>query len=322
MSELYVIAGTAPKVQPVFIFSDFFNFVVSVGLCAFSATEEKNIIPTIIVNDRSIKLRLELGLGFSQRIYKYFRNPFDNKNYFNLEIKMPFMHKSIVYSVLIYFFFGLLYILSTFFSCYPLQLLLKSFIIPSLMVFFLTSREKSHHKEDKIIVAGLIFSWIGDVFLQFKNSGDLFFLIGLISFLLTHIMYSLVFFGTEGEFTFIKSKLLLMLMIIIYGALTLYTIMPGLGSLQIPVTVYAIIITGMVIGALSRFGKVNEASYLFVFLGALLFLISDSLIAFNKFKQSFPSAGMLIMITYLTGQFMIIKGCINQYKTENHFQIG
>jgi uncharacterized membrane protein YhhN len=308
------MAGTAPKVQPVFIFSDFFNFVVSVGLCAVSETAEKKIIPTIIVNDRFIKVRLELGLGFSQRIYKYFRNPFDYKNYFNLESKLQFMRKSIVFSGLIYFFLGFLFILSVYFNYSFLQMLLKALIIPSLIIFFLISRGKVHYKEDKWIITALIFSWIGDVLLQIKNGGYLYFLLGLISFLLTHILYAIVFFETTGEFIFLKTKRLLLLVIIIYGALIIYTIMPGLGKLQIPVTIYGIIITGMVVAALSRYGKVNETSYMLVFLGAVLFLISDSLIAMNKFKQSFPEASVLIMCTYLAGQFMIIEGTIKQYQ--------
>jgi uncharacterized membrane protein YhhN len=84
--------------------------------------------------------------------------------------------------------------------------------------------------------------------------------------------------------------------------------------MQIPVTIYGIVITGMVISAVSRFGKVNDSSYLLVFLGALLFLISDSLIAFNRFKQPFPAAGLSIMITYIFGQFLIIAGMLKQYR--------
>jgi len=48
-------------------------------------------------------------------------------------------------------------------------MLLKSLIIPSLIMFFLAGRGKTHNKEDKLIIAALIFSWIGDVFLQNKN---------------------------------------------------------------------------------------------------------------------------------------------------------
>jgi uncharacterized membrane protein YhhN len=228
------------------------------------------------------------------------------------------MRKSIVFSVFIYFFLGFLFILSTYFNYSLLQLLLKASIIPSLIVFFLINRGRIYYKEDKYIIAALIFSWIGDVLLQIQNGGDTLFLLGLISFLLTHIFYTIVFFGTKGEFIFLKTKRLLMLVIILYGALTIYTIMPGLGNLQIPVTIYGIIITGMVIAALSRFGKVNDVSYLLVFLGAVLFLISDSFIAINRFKQAFPIAGLLVMLTYISGQFMIISGTIKQYQVKKN----
>jgi uncharacterized membrane protein YhhN len=224
------------------------------------------------------------------------------------------MLKSYLVSAFLYFFLGIFFILSTYFTGSLLQMFLKSLIIPSLILFFFLKRGKQHCNEDKFIIAALIFSWIGDVLLQIKNGGDLLFMLGLIAFLLTHVFYTIVFFGTEGEFIFLKTKRLLILVIILYGSLAIYTILPGLGSMQIPVMVYGIVITGMVLAALSRFGKVNVASYLLVFLGAFLFLISDSLIAFNKFKQAFPFAEIFIMGSYLAGQFMIIRGILMQYE--------
>jgi uncharacterized membrane protein YhhN len=224
------------------------------------------------------------------------------------------MSKFNVFSGFAYFFTGILFMLSPLINSDLTGFLLKCLIIPFLIFFFLTGRHNEHHKEDKLVFIALIFSWIGDVLLEIKNGGELMFLLGLLAFLTTHIFYTIVFFHTAGEFTFFKTKKLLIIVIILYGTLTIYTILPGLGSMQIPVTIYGIIITGMVIAALSRFGKVNESSYLLVFLGALLFLISDSLIAFNKFKQAFPFSGILIMGTYLSGQFMIVLGLLRQYK--------
>ena len=217
-------------------------------------------------------------------------------------------------SCFIYFFSGVLFVFSPVLGSDALTFILKALIVPSLLVFFLATKARPAYMEDKFIIAALIFSWLGDILLQFKHGGELFFLIGLLAFLMTHIFYTIVFFGAAGEFIFFKSKKPLILIIIVYGSLTIYTILPGLGNMQIPVTIYGLIITGMVIAALSRFGKVNDQSYLLVFLGALLFLISDSLIAFDKFKQAFPFSEVLIMGTYLAAQFMIILGIIKQEK--------
>jgi uncharacterized membrane protein YhhN len=226
------------------------------------------------------------------------------------------MRRSILFFAFAYFILGLLFMFSTYTSCSLLQFILKASIIPSLIVFFIISRGKMHYAEDKYILGALIFSWIGDILLQIRNGGEMFFLLGLLSFLITHIFYTIVFLSAKGEFLFLKKKQTLIIVIIIYGALTIYTIMPGLGTMQIPVTIYGIIITGMVIAALSRFGNVNDASYLYVFLGAVLFLISDSLIAISRFKQAFPYSELFIMSTYVTGQFMIIRGTIKQYPIE------
>jgi uncharacterized membrane protein YhhN len=45
-----------------------------------------------------------------------------------------------------------------------------------------------------------------------------------------------------------------------------------------------------------------------LFFGALLFLLSDSLIAENKFNSPVPNARIIIMVTYIGGQFLIVKG--------------
>ena len=226
------------------------------------------------------------------------------------------MQKPSLISGFAYFLAGILFILSPLFNSEIFAFILKCAIIPSLLIFFLINRGKEIHKEDKYIISALIFSWSGDVLLQIKNGGDLMFLLGLVAFLITHIFYSIVFFGVPGVFIFLKTKKMILLMIILFGSLTLYTILPGLGSMQIPVTLYGIIITGMVIAALSRFGKVNDSSYLLVFLGAFLFLISDSIIAFSKFKQAFPFSGIMIMGTYITAQFLIVYGLMKQNKSD------
>jgi uncharacterized membrane protein YhhN len=74
--------------------------------------------------------------------------------------------------------------------------------------------------------------------------------------------------------------------------------------------VYAGVLTYMVLSALFRFGKTNSGSFTMVFGGAILFMMSDSLIAINKFLEPLSMAGFWVMITYITAQFLIVKGLL------------
>jgi len=80
--------------------------------------------------------------------------------------------------------------------------------------------------------------------------------------------------------------------------------------MKIPVLLYAILLTTMVLVSIFRDGKTTSQSFWLVFIGALLFMISDSLIAINKFINPLPWSGVQIMLTYLTAQALIVHGLI------------
>jgi uncharacterized membrane protein YhhN len=73
---------------------------------------------------------------------------------------------------------------------------------------------------------------------------------------------------------------------------------------------YAAVLVTMVIVALFRYGRTTAASFGLVFGGAVLFMISDSLLAMNKFHAPIQQAGLLIMITYCVAQGLIAEGML------------
>jgi uncharacterized membrane protein YhhN len=83
---------------------------------------------------------------------------------------------------------------------------------------------------------------------------------------------------------------------------------PVLGGLQFPVIVYATAIILMVINAIFRFGRTNAKSFWLVLSGSILFMVSDSILALNKFLGEIEFAGILIMLTYIVAQFLIVEG--------------
>jgi uncharacterized membrane protein YhhN len=75
-----------------------------------------------------------------------------------------------------------------------------------------------------------------------------------------------------------------------------------------PIIAYATAIMLMGITAAER--QSNKKSYRFVLIGAILFIISDSLIAINKFAFSIPLSGLWVMATYIAAQYLILEGVL------------
>jgi uncharacterized membrane protein YhhN len=78
----------------------------------------------------------------------------------------------------------------------------------------------------------------------------------------------------------------------------------------LPVLVYAGTITVMGITAAFRFRRTYPLSFWLVFIGALLFITSDLLLATNRFVRPLPSANTLIMLTYALAQAGIAVGAL------------
>ena len=71
---------------------------------------------------------------------------------------------------------------------------------------------------------------------------------------------------------------------------------------------------GMSSMALNRYGNGHPISFSYVFVGSLLFVASDTMIALNKFMIAIPYEGIFIMLTYISAQYLIMKGLLKQYE--------
>lgn len=183
----------------------------------------------------------------------------------------------------------------------------KSLLMPLLMGFLFLETLNSRTKLSVMVMIGLFFSFLGDVFLL-KDSEEIFFLLGLGSFLVCHIFYIVGFSG--GKNFFRNVSLIQIFPFLIYGTALYLFLFPHLGKFSITVLVYAIIITLMGIAALSRKNKTNKTSFILIISGAVLFIISDSIIALDKFYMSFSLASFFIMLSYISAQILIVLGTI------------
>jgi uncharacterized membrane protein YhhN len=161
----------------------------------------------------------------------------------------------------------------------------------------------------KYIIGGLTLSWLGDIFLLFESSQSIFFIVGLCSFLLAHVAYILYFRNTQSAAPSLLAQYpLIILLVAAYSLGLFFFLLPNLGDLQIPVLVYAMVIGCMLLGSIHIFWKVKNPANGYFLGGAGLFVLSDSILALNKFYTPLPLAGVWIMLTYCAAQFFIVKG--------------
>jgi uncharacterized membrane protein YhhN len=189
-----------------------------------------------------------------------------------------------------------------------LHIIVKPLLMLTLAMFFYFSLAKRKNLAFLVIIA-LLFSWLGDIFLLFQEIKTLYFTLGLVSFLLAHLTYIYIFSNSSQNF---KPKLFTYstgFLLILFGGLLVYLMWPGLGGLKIPVVIYTTVIITMGISALFR--KANGASSVLV--GAMLFIASDSMLAFNKFYQPIDAAGFWVMLTYILAQYFIVNGMISYF---------
>ncbi len=148
---------------------------------------------------------------------------------------------------------------------------------------------------------------------MFSDKNELFFFAGVGGFFVAQLTY-IYTFASFSEVNIrgpIQKNLWLILPFLVYVAGIYLLLFPGLEGLMKPIIlVYALSLMGMSMMALNRKGRVGPESFSLVFIGSLLFLISDSMIALNKFYQEFTLAGFWIMITYIAAQYLIMRGLI------------
>lgn len=159
-----------------------------------------------------------------------------------------------------------------------------------------------------VFIAAQFFSWCGDLLLM-NTVTPVFFLYGLGAFLLAQLLYSFFFFRVMQKEK-IKFSWLLFFPVLIYYSVLISWLAPQLGALKTPVVIYGAIISTMLLLALHMLYMPAIRSGRLFMLGALLFVASDSALAINKFSNPFPSAGLIIMITYGLAQFFLTTGAL------------
>jgi len=150
----------------------------------------------------------------------------------------------------------------------------------------------------KIILVGLVFSWFGDAFLL--GSGEAYFLGGLSSFLLAHVMYCVAFFNHGFD----KKRVIQSLVVIIpLSAVILNWLLPNVETAMLgPVAAYIVVITFMVMLAAGCVGRGGSKT---IGIGAVLFYLSDISVAHGQFIESDVPMYVWGLPCYFGGQLFL-----------------
>ena len=176
----------------------------------------------------------------------------------------------------------------------------KPMVTVSLLGYYIYS---VRNQDVKVILA-LVFALFGDIFLLIGS--EHFFILGLGSFLVMQILYTVIFLKnlSKSKTSMIWSAII----ILVFALIVYFALQSQLGELKIPVLLYMIALSSMVWSAFNRSRKI--LGYTWVAFGSILFMASDTILAWNKFLTPWNHHQAVIMLTYMAAQYLIIMGIV------------
>lgn len=221
--------------------------------------------------------------------------------------------------VAVFFALSGAYLGSLFFSPYAFQYIPKALPI-ALLIVMVVNRLAGIPRV--IVASALLFSLAGDVVLTLSIKHN--FLAGLTCFFLAHIAYVMAFYNlkkyayhtqhSEASSKFTRG--LISFCVIVFALLMATHILPASKTLYVPVLAYLSVILLMGLSAV-WFGNTR-----FIISGALLFVISDAVLAQSVFHTPLPFSPFLVMLTYYAAQLCLAFGLVAAFKHEGNALIA
>jgi len=161
-----------------------------------------------------------------------------------------------------------------------------------------------------LLLAALLASLAGDVLLMLPGN---YFIAGLASFLVAHLFYIVLLQRSAQPEQWFPSRIALAATLI-YGVGMYVVLWPGLRGpvLAGAVAAYVVVIALMAAQALGRAVVLPSRSATLVAVGACFFMLSDTLLALNRFVQPLPMVGLWVLGTYYVAQIMIARNVLNR----------
>lgn len=213
-------------------------------------------------------------------------------------------------NTLVFITLAISFILSTLLKPYPF-----SWAVKMLPIFLLIAITWQHSKQlivqqkptsVRFFIFGLLLSSCGDFLLDY-NQQD-WFIFGLAAFFIAHLCY-LISLKPFNNVYIADKKPLILITYIGFGVLMFMLFINGLGELFIPVLAYMVVLLLMALATVF-----SHRSNLWLVLGGISFVLSDSLIGFDKFNSAIVQNQLWVMATYYFAQFALVKGYLMSLK--------
>lgn len=189
-----------------------------------------------------------------------------------------------------------------------LEMIFKPLLMPLLAGVYLVAVSKPNFW----FLSALFFSFWGDVLLLFEER---YFVLGLGSFLITHLLYvkltSTFMFKNVKLLDYVKSTMPFVLLFL--GLF--FVIKNNLNEMLVPVLVYGLVISVFGTVTLLNYQQNKKKADLLLLLGAVIFMISDALIALNVFYYPKKIYEVLIIVLYAIAQYIVLKSMLVRNKT-------
>lgn len=176
--------------------------------------------------------------------------------------------------------------------------LLKPLTTILILALAATAREPVSGGYQALVCGGLLFSLAGDIFLMLPRDR---FIAGLASFLVAHLLYITAFAPRPPGL----AAPLVLPALIAYGIVLLRALWPRLGGLRAPVAVYAAVLLVMAWQAAARWEVDDTGRALLAAVGAGWFVVSDSVLAWERFRERHAYRQAVVLGTYYAAQWMI-----------------
>ncbi|WP_049411373.1 lysoplasmalogenase [Stenotrophomonas geniculata] len=163
----------------------------------------------------------------------------------------------------------------------------------------------------RAVLAGMLLSCVGDIALMLPMDA---FVPGLVAFLLAHVCYIVAFRDGLRAGRGLLAASVLLAAFAVLNVLGLWPHLPV--PMRVPVLAYVVVLASMAALALARQWRspqpdaVDARSARWAAAGALLFVASDSLLAWDRFAGGLPLASLLVLSTYYGAQYAIARSVL------------
>jgi uncharacterized membrane protein YhhN len=195
--------------------------------------------------------------------------------------------------------FSVLFIVLLPFEPYPGNFIIKA--VPAASLAFLSFIAVSGSR-GKLLFTALLFCAAADIALEL--AAGKYFVAGLGLFLIAHIFFIITF---SRDFRFQDSRISIIVLLVVYSIMMAFILTPSLKEMAIPVYAYMTALT-----LVGIFASLRSVKNDFTLYGAISFIVSDSVLAINKFMMPVSAADYVIMATYYLSLFLIVLGFLKE----------